>query len=75
MKRKIMLIEWDDACHDSSQFHGGAQPDDSVRLVTVGHLVKESKKSICLAAQIDEYGFRHTNSIPKSLIRKKRILR
>lgn len=73
---KIMRIEWDDACHTSRQFYGNELPDDSVRLVTVGHVVKENKKSICLAVEISEDdGFRHVHSIPKSLIRKKRVLK
>ena len=76
MKLKIMMIKWDDACSNEGHFTKDGEPADCVVLQTVGYLVKNSKKSMCLAKEIGLDGsYTHVTSIPKSLIRKKRILR
>lgn len=73
---KLVYIKWFDACSCS----GNQYPyeiDDGVYIETAGIFVKETKVSIILAQDYDakEGTYRHSKSIPKKYITKKKVVK
>lgn len=77
MKTKAYKIDW----IDSFTTHGWRHPDSidfsNCKCQTIGYYVREDNKSITLAQNkgVDDKDFGDYMTIPKSVIKKKRIIK
>ena len=71
---KIVYVEWRDACWQE-EVESAEECVEYISMITVGVLVRETKRAVILAQDWDEDGgFRNTASIPKSnIVRKKTV--
>ncbi len=69
---KIVYVEWRDACWQE-EVECADDCLEYISMISVGVLVRETKDTVILAQDWDEYGgFRNTASIPKTNIIRKR---
>ena len=66
-----MYVEWRDACWQE-EVDSADECLEYISMITAGILVRETKQTVILAQDWDEYGgFRNTASIPKANIVRK----
>jgi len=74
---KIVCVDWEDAASNSG-YYDFEHPENTttVNARTVGHLLRNDRKEVTLAAETFQDGeFRHIHSIPKGMVRKITVLR
>lgn len=68
---KIVEVTWQDADHQFAEIRL-AEAELGTPTTTVGYLLKRDKKSISIAMEIVEGGYRNVTTIPRSIVKRVR---
>jgi hypothetical protein len=78
--RKLVFIEWLDACYLGAdyRFAGDLKDGDGAMMLSAGFLVKETSEGMYLAGDADpdeKDRYRHLSFVPKGMIKRKRVFK
>jgi len=77
VKRKIVKIEWEDACsHNEDWWPEDKISNEGITTESIGFIVKENKTHITIANSFNDVElYNGILTIPKKYIKKKRIIK